>query len=100
MSAGDDAAKPVDTAKILYLPGARFANEYAPSLLVVAVLATPFASVSVTVAPTIVAPNSSLIEPRNVARFCAKTLIENATTKATHSIGVINFRIFIIHSSH
>src|ERR1041385_7208272 len=41
-----------------------------PSPFVVAFFCAPLASVKVTFAPTITAPSSSVIDPRNVPRVC------------------------------
>src|SRR6266851_3306491 len=91
-----ETAKPVATAWILYFPGASPVNTYAPSALVVAVLAAPDASVKVTVAPTIAAPNSSEVTPRRLALAWAKTEVENepARIKAAKQINI--FLVFIV----
>ena len=68
-----EVANPPAAALIEYLPGAKPVKLYPPSAPDVAVFLTPLASVSVTVAPTITAPNSSVIEPRTLARPWAKT---------------------------
>src|SRR5216684_3813467 len=91
-----ETAKPVATAWILYFPGASPLNTYAPSALVVAVFATPDASVRVTVAPTIAAPNSSEITPRRLALAWAKAAVENAATSTRAAKHIDSLLVFII----
>src|SRR5882672_8371176 len=97
-SASVETAKPVAIAWILYFPGASPLNTYAPSELVVAVLAAPEASVKVTVAPTIAAPNSSEITPRRVSLACAKAEVENAAARIRAAKQINRFLVFIIRS--
>src|SRR5258708_8857742 len=95
-SASVEIAKPVAIAWILYFPGGRPLNAYAPSRFVVAVFAAPDASVKVTVAPTIAAPNSSEITPRRVALAWAKTEVEKAVTRIRAAKQINSFLVFII----
>src|SRR5260221_10098020 len=95
-SASSETAKPVAIAWILYFPGASPLNAYAPSALVVAVLAAPDASVKVTVAPTIAAPNSSEITPRRLVLAWAKTEVENAAARIRAAKQINSFLVFII----
>src|SRR5437773_9474432 len=80
----------------MYFPGASPVNAYAPSELVVAVFATPDASVKVTVAPAIAAPNSSEITPRRLALAWAKTELENAAARISAANQIKSFLVFII----
>src|SRR5713226_442323 len=95
-SASVETAKPVAIACTVYFPGASPLNTYAPSELVVAVFAAPDASVKVTVAPTIAAPNSSEITPRRLALAWAKTEVENAAARIRAAKKINSFLIFII----
>src|SRR5712692_7409082 len=95
-SASVETAKPVAIAWTLYFPGASPVNVYMPSELVVAVFDAPDASIKVTVAPTIAAPNSSEITPRRLALACAKTEVENAAARIRAAKQIISFLVFII----
>src|SRR5712692_9089164 len=91
-----ETAKPVAIACTVYFPGASPVNVYTPSELVVAVFAVPDASVKVTVAPTIAAPNSSEITPRRLALAWAKTEVENAAARIRAAKQINSFLVFII----
>src|ERR1700674_2821184 len=95
-SASAQTAKPVAIAWTLYFPGASPLNAYAPSALVVAVFAAPDASVKVTLAPTIAAPNSSEITPRRLALAWAKTEVEKEAARIRAAKQINNFLVFII----
>src|SRR6266446_5665662 len=91
-----ETAKPVATAWILYFPGTSPLNTYAPSALVVAVFAAPDASVKVTVAPTIAAPNSSEVTPRRLALAWLKTEVEKEAARITVAKQINSLLVFII----